>query len=395
MRRLLARPLAQGLACAAVLALSAGRAHAAEDDLPVGEEPPRVVPTAIADAYWAWHDPPPSGRSATYLTTASRHNELAVNLAAIGARLQHAKLTGAVVLQAGTSVDALAGTQTGREVWKHIQLANVGWKTGDVHLEAGVMPSLFGNEGFVSTTNWNYTRSFLADSTPYYMAGARVTYKVSPSWTVAGTAFNGFDTFRNDDDRPSGHLYVAFEPSAKLSIRNAVLVVPGRQGALDREYVRVLEDLIVTVRPHARVDLAAEGWIGTDQNARVEDPTRSTPSYQHFVKNPAYGGALLWARWRFAKTTYVAARGELVIDENGVITGRGARELTDRFGAATPPGQRFLGGTLTLGWQPHPSFLARVEALHRVSDQPWFAGGDSFDPKKRSTTFVVSAAFAY
>ncbi len=385
--------LAPALACAVLLA--GGRARAAEDDLPVGDEPPRIVPIVVADAYWAWHDPPPSGRTATLLTTASRHNELTVNLAAIGARLQHAKLTGAVVIQAGTSVDALVGTQIGREVWKHVQLANVGWKTGDLHLEAGVLPSLFGREGFVSTTNWNYTRAFFSDVTPYFMAGARATYKLSPSWTVAGTVFNGFDTFRNDDDRPSGHLYLAYEPSETFSIRNAALVVPGRQGSLDRNFVRLIDDLIVTLRPHTRVELAAEGSIGTDQNARVEDPTRSTAADQHFVKNPAYGGALLTARWKFAKTTYLAARGELMIDRNGALTGRGARELTDRFGAATPPGQRFLGGTLTLGWQPHPSFLARVEALHRVSDQPWFAGGDSFDPKKRSTSFVVSAAFAY
>jgi hypothetical protein len=66
----------------------------------------------------------------------------------------------------------------------------------------------------------------------------------------------------------------------------------------------------------------------------------------------------------------------------------------DQFQLPTKPGQRLLGGTLTFGWQPHPSFLTRIEVLHRVSDQPWFAGGDTLDPKKSSTTFVVSAAFA-
>src|SRR3954462_14524543 len=117
-----------------VLAMSvlavADRARAAEDDLPTGSEAPKPTLVGTIDGYYAWHDVPPPVRQATTLSTASRHDEFSVNLAAIGVHLEHAKLTGNVVLQAGDSVERVYGDHRLR----YIQQANVGWKTGIVHL---------------------------------------------------------------------------------------------------------------------------------------------------------------------------------------------------------------------------------------------------------------------
>ena len=76
-------PTVSRLPLAAVTALASltvpGIAHGAEDDLPVAAEPPRVVPILVADTYYAYHDAPPNGRTATLMTTGSRHNEISVS----------------------------------------------------------------------------------------------------------------------------------------------------------------------------------------------------------------------------------------------------------------------------------------------------------------------------
>src|SRR5512140_579717 len=90
----------------AAILLATPSAFGAEDELPSGNELPRIVPIAVADTYFAYHDSPPPDREATMMTTASRHGEFALNLAALGFRLEHAKILGTVVLQAGSSVDA-------------------------------------------------------------------------------------------------------------------------------------------------------------------------------------------------------------------------------------------------------------------------------------------------
>ncbi|MBI2391867.1 MAG: porin [Deltaproteobacteria bacterium] len=400
----------------AVALLAPATAHAAEDDLPVGDEAPRFVPTAVADGYYAYHDTAPTGPtgSATHMTTASRHNEFAVNLAAIGARLEHAKLTGAVVLHAGTSVDALHALAPGdREIWKHIQLANVGWKAGAFHFEAGVLPSLVGRESFVSTSNWNYTRAFIADATPYYVTGARATWRVSPTWSLGAAIFNGWDTHGDRNATKSGQLRVAWTPSEKLSIETSALVGQEQVPLAGRTTpLRFFDDLIVALQVHKRVHLALEAWAGTERNYRFEDPQKGDARSATMVRHPWFYGGALWGKWQFGDTVYLAARAEALSDRAGVMASNGARQSF--VPGAVPTGEPFVGqqlagGTLTFGWQPHKSFLARVEALHRISDHPFFSGsvteysesvaGSSAtyvtQARRSSTTFVVSAAFSY
>jgi hypothetical protein len=376
---------AEGSAQGTALPGSAPSGSAAEE-LPAGSDLPRLRPIAVVDTYFAWHDPRPPGRTATRMTTAVRHGEATINLAAIGLRLEHAQLTGTLVLHAGTSVDAHAEGIPAAEVWKHIQLANAGWRFGDLHVEAGAMPSLYGGESFVSTDNWNYTRTIVADHTPYFVVGARASYRISPAWTVVGTIFDGWSLFRNDDGNPTGQLRVAYAPSESFSIANSFLFGP--EGP-DRGIVRLIDDLYVTWNPHARVGLQAELWGGSERGAAISDPRREQPR-----EDPLFYGAALWARWTFGSTTYLAARGEFVSDEAGILTGTGARSSASPA-VALIPGQRMIAGTVTLGWRPHPSLLGRIEALHRTSDEPYFGGGDAGDPKKRSTTFVGSLAWAY
>jgi hypothetical protein len=388
------------------------RAPVDEDDLPVGSELPRVVPIAVADSYYAFHDPRPATRSATLMSTADRHNEFAVNLLAIGARLEHAKLTGTVVLHAGTSVDALyastpSSIRSSQEVWKHIQLANVGWRTGDFHLQAGVMPSLHERESFVSTDNWNYTRAMIADSTPYYVLGARVTWRLTPTFAATATAFNGYDTFGDRNRGKTGQLRFIWQPTDNLTIANSTLGGPEQEPIEGkRAPIRFIDDLLIEYKLHARVHLALEGWLGTERNANVEDPRKGTVTEAYVMKHPTFYGATAWAKWQFAETTYLAVRGETAHDPAGVVIGRGART-----GGEPIPGQRLYAGTFTFGWQPHPRMIARVEATHRASTERFFRGGDdtsyiitlplggdstfSSDARKSSTTFVVSAAFAY
>lgn len=362
-----------------VLAMSvlavADRAHAADDDLPTGGEAPKPSLVGTIDGYYAWHDVPPPVRQATTLSTASRHDEFSVNLAAIGVRLDHAKLTGNLVIQYGDSVDRVYGDHRLR----FIQLANVGWKTGIVHIEAGVLPSLVGRESFISTENWNYTRSFIADATPYYVAGARITARISPTFLVGGTVFNGWKTYRAGTASPHGQLFTTWKPSESFSLDASVLVGPTQ---IDNRIIRTFADVVLTWNPHARVGVALEGWTGR------ENGYDALTGITTVKKNPwAYGGVLS-ARWRFGDTVWVAGRAEALSDDGGFITGTGDR------GNPPPAGQNLLGGTFTFAWQPHPNLVGKVEALQRYASEEFFAG-EGGALKKRMTTFAVSAALSF
>ena len=398
----------------AALALATASARAAEDDLPSGNEAPRLVPVVVTDGYYAYHDTSPGqGGSATLMTTANHHGEFSVNLVALGARLEHARITGAVVLQAGDSVDALYGNARGKpEVFKHVQLAHVGYRTGDWHVEAGVLPSLLGRESFVSTDNWSYTRALVADLTPYFVAGARVTLRVTPTLTANATVFNGWDTFGDRNGSKSGHVRLAWAPSARLAIESST--VAGREQvpvAGDQPSTRVFEDVVASYEVHPRVHLALELWGSKELDYRIEDPLKGDKKQAAYVRSPVSFGGALHAKWRFGETVYLAGRAEALADDAGVLAGNGARAAWEPVNGEPFIGQRLAAGTLTFGWQPHKSLLMRVEGVHRVANHPYFAGARSeyvetpavtetartFQTVARtsSTTFVASAAFAF
>ena len=393
-------------ACAAAAFAPIVRA-ADGDDLPANDERPRLVPVAVIDTYWAYHDTPPASRQATLMTTAVRHNEFQINLAAIGLRLEHAKLMGTLILQAGTSVDALypptaGAAQNNPEVWKHIQVASVGYRVHpDVTVEAGVMPSHLGNESFVSTNNWNYTRAMIAEATPYYLAGVKASWRALPTLTLTGLFYNGWNVYSDVGRTKSGGLKVEWKPSDKFSLATAAHIGPGAEGRND---LRLYDDIVAKLNLHPRLDVAVQLSGGMDKESGL--PGRNV-----------YGAAA-WLRWFLGETTYVAARGEYLSDERGIFTQQGARPTS----APTPLGAPFngalgqksmLAGTLTLGWLPHPSFLARVEVMQRMVETKcagdgstcvdgYFAGGgpatgsDRLDgAQKHSTTVAASLAFSY
>ena len=387
-------PLASTVAIAVALVAPAAAAQVvasappAGDDLPSGNETPRFVPIAVVDTYYAYHDTPPPGREATLSTTAIRHNEFNLNLVSLGGTLQHAKLLGTIILQAGTSVDALypsnpaLGRSSNTETWKHIQVATVGYRiTQNLDFEAGVFPSHIGHETFVSTANWNYTRSMLADSTPYFLAGAKGTWRASPKLTLTALVYNGWQTYYDVNRYKKGALMLQWRPTETLSLSDSISIGPE---VLDHQQVRYFNDFIVTWAPHPRLAFAGEFAAGLDHRPNKADGQT----------DPKYWAADICARWNIGDTTYFALRGERIVDDSGILTFTGAR-----VDAQAGSGQRLMGGTFTIGFLPHPKLLARVEASHRVADRDFFAGGSGNGgvPGVRSdtTTFVASMAFSY
>ncbi len=365
-----------------LLVLGVGTARA-EDELPSGSDAPRLKPVLVADGYWAYHDQAPLVRKATGLSTGSAHHAFSANLVAAGAKLEHSKLMGQVVVQFGDSVDNLYGTSSST---RHVQVASVGYRLGsDFWVEAGVLPSEIGREDFVSARNWSYTRAFVSDATPYFVTGARVGWHVLPTLTLDVTVFNGWNAlvFQDTNDGKAGNLHAAWRPSTWLSVDNAIVV--GRElspsSTDDGKPLRLFEDLVVEVRPFKWLQFAIEAWGGREQGYVVRDAARA-----EVQKDPMYYGGAAWVRFAPSETTFVAARGELFHDEYGMLLGPSD--------VKTVAPREVRGLTLTLGWQPHPAMLVRLEALHRTAKEDWFRLQENGGFASSSSSLLASAVLS-
>jgi hypothetical protein len=356
----------------------------AEGSLPGGSDPPTLTPTLAIDGYFAKHFAAPPNGVLVAQTAGSQNGEFALNVAAVGARLEHQRWAAHVGLWAGTMVDAI-NPDTGQKgyaspgVYKHIQIAHVGIKEGPFRVDVGLMPSHFGNESALTTSNWNYTHGLVADATPYYVSGVRGVYKPSDRLSFTLVAYNGWYALGNPNPYKSGGYRVEWHPTDTVAVANAAHV--GVVGVY--RDLRVFEDLVVTVDATSSLHFAVEAWAAIDKVEKDAIPGVARDDHK-------FAGAALWTKVDLSSLFFVAGRAEIVFDGYGQIV-----PVPDSVAiGATPMPTQIRAGTLTFGWTPHPNVVAKIEASDRNANHNLWLSADGA-VKRNQVLSVASLAVAY
>ena len=163
-------------AAALALTLAAPDAHAQAADDSV-----RVTFGGFVDGYYAYDAgrPPQRDRAfaggALFTTQPARHNEFNVNLAFVEAKLDAPRYRGRLAVQFGTSVQSnysgepRDGQISGPSVQQYLQEATAGYRIAKtLWVDGGIFFSNMGMESWISRDNPTYTRSLVADYSPYY-----------------------------------------------------------------------------------------------------------------------------------------------------------------------------------------------------------------------------------
>ena len=143
-----------------------------------------VAWSGYVDTYFAYDFGRPANFDRVFTTQAARHDEFNINLAYVAAALTGDRIRGRIALQAGTSVQAnyasepAVGAVSGATLSRHIQEATAGARLGpSLWIDGGVYFSYIGLEGWISRDNPTYTRSLVAEYTPYYLSGVHLTWQ--------------------------------------------------------------------------------------------------------------------------------------------------------------------------------------------------------------------------
>lgn len=165
---------------------------------------------------------PPNGDRA-FTTQPARSNEFNINLAFLEMKAESSKTRSRLALQAGTSVQSnyssepARGTVSGGTLSRHLQEARVGYKISEATwIDAGVFFAPVGSESFVSRDNLTLTRSLVADYSPYYLSGVKLSHSFSDSLSALLMLTNGWQNIsENNTDKSvgAGFEYVASDMS--------------------------------------------------------------------------------------------------------------------------------------------------------------------------------------
>ncbi len=147
-------------------------------------------------------------------STASHHNELSPNIGLAYARKDASEFSRwgmELGFQGGRDSEGFAflpGERRvdGADVLRHIHRANVSYLAPvgkGLTITAGLFNSLMGYESLYAKDNANYTRSWIADNTPYMMFGVNAQYPVSDDFIVTAFIVNSYYHLAHPNDHPS------------------------------------------------------------------------------------------------------------------------------------------------------------------------------------------------
>lgn len=257
--------------CVALLLLLASFSAKAQ------EEPKPLVIEGYGEMYYGFDfNQPANGNRPDFVVSHNRHNEVNINLALLRAMYEKDRVRANIGMMAGTYANRNMREEPG--LLRNIYEANTGYRLHKLHeiwIDAGIFSSHIGSEGALSMDCPTLTRSMVADATPYYEAGARLSYtSMKDKWYLALMHLNGWQRIQrpNGYSSPAGGMQLRYSPNKKLLFNLSTFVGSDRPDIDDSR--RYFLDFYTVIKPTKNlevtwtVDLGREDFIihGTNNN---------------------------------------------------------------------------------------------------------------------------------
>ena len=277
--------------------------------------------TGYVEAYYV-HDftaPKTTQERPGFIYNHKRNREVNINLAFIKAAYASDRVRANLALQAGTYAQYNYAAE--QDLLKTIYEANAGIKLSEkreLWLDAGVFSSHIGFESAISKDCWTLTRSLVAENSPYYLAGVKLTYNApNGKCTLLGSVLNGWQRIAKlpGYSGPSVSTQIQFKPSAKLTLNWSTFIGSDRPDSLKQG--RFYNNIYAIIQPTATFGLILGFDIGTDRkpigagNQRVGSGLYS------------WYAPVVIARLAVGTKNYLAGRIEYFDDKNGIIISTG------------------------------------------------------------------------
>lgn len=332
--------------------------------------------SGYAEVYYIYDiNNPANGNRPAFIYSHNRHNEFNVNLAYIKLNYSAPRLRANIALMAGTYSNANLSAEPG--VLKNIFEANAGInlsKKKQLWLDAGIFASHIGFESAVGKDCWNMTRSILADNSPYYESGVKLTYTSdNGKFLASGLVLNGWQRIQKvyGNSLPSFGWQIQGKPNEKILINSSSFI--GTDKADSSRQMRYFHNLYATFTATDKFGVILGFDIGAEQKAKG--------SNQY---NLWYSPVVI-ARYTPIEKLALAARVEYYSDQNQVLIATGS-----------PNGFQTFGYSLNVDVIPFANAMIRVEGrvFQSRADEIFEKRNGSFTQLSPSVGFCFAYAFA-
>lgn len=295
---------------------------------------------------------PQNHEKSPFLYNHKRHNEVNANLLLVKANYLDKNYRANLALMAGNYAQYNLSAEP---TWaQFVYEANIGIKISkkqDIWLDAGILPSHIGFESAVSADCWTLTRSLLAENSPYYETGVKLSYiSEKENLNLSVLFLNGWQRIRKPDfvQAPSFGIQASYKPTEKLTINYSNFIGSDRADSL--QALRHFHNLYCQFEPTKRFGIIAGFDIGRDKKNINE---------YGFWYSP-----ILILRQNFGNRTKIALRGEYYSDKEQIIISTG-----------TANGFQTLGVSSNLDYDINNHIRVRIEGKMFHSKNKIFPNG--------------------
>ncbi len=287
------------------------------------QETSKINISAYLETYYG-HDfnKPADNNRPSFIYSHHRHNEVNLNLGFIKANYDSEKVRANVAIMTGTYVNTNLSAEP--DVLKNIYEANAGLKLSEkanLWIDAGIFSSHIGFESAISKDCWVLTRGISSENTPYYEAGAKLTYGTLDGKLTATVLYlNGWQKIKRLDgnSKPAGGLQLTLKPSAKLTLNYSNYL--GSEGLNAVRVIRFYHNFYAIAQLTSKFGLTAGVDYGTQQK-------RKGQSAKSIIVSP-----VLIAKYKLDPKWAVAARAEYYEDKDGIFIPTGTKNGFNTFG---------------------------------------------------------------
>jgi hypothetical protein len=329
--------------------------------------------SGYVEAYYGYDfNKPADNNRPWFLYSHNRHNEFNINLAFVKGSYIADRVRANIALAAGTYMNANYAAEPG--VLKNIYEANVGVKISknkNLWVDAGIFSSHIGFESAHSPSCWSLTRSILAENSPYFESGAKLTYTTdNGKITLSGLALNGWQriTRVNGNSLMSWGTQVYVKPSDKITLNYSTFI--GTDKPDSARLMRVFHNVYAIFQFNEKWGLTAGFDIGTEQVSKGSSDKNTWYSPVGIIRFTPN------SNWAFA------LRAEYYDDENGVIIATG-----------TPNGFKTIGASFNIDKSIGDHLLWRIELRTFSSKDAVFIKDDELEKNNSAITTSLALTF--
>lgn len=293
------------------------------------------------EAYYCYDLGNPSNHNRPdFLYSYNRHNEINFNLAFIKASYEKNYFRTNLGLMIGTYPSVNLSSEPG--VFKNIYEANVGFKLSkskNIWIDAGVFASHIGFESAIGKDCWNLTRSILAENSPYYESGIKLSYATkNEKWFISCLLLNGWQRIQpvKGNKTPAFGHQLTFKPNSKVSFNSSSFVGNNKPDSISR--IRYFHNFYGQIQIHKKLGVIIGFDIGMEQKAKDKS------AYYEWYS------PVLIVKYSLSKKLNIGMRGEYYSDKYQVIIATG-----------TPNGFQTYGYSLNIDYSIAENIMWRLE----------------------------------